>query len=147
MRSSLNTINRLIEAWLDVHYKLVCHLDSRSREKDVELKIPRSIAYVLLTPSNRWRSRVLNLQEPPGAKTVTYIWRSRDQDCNAATKFHHVTSPPSATSWLPSLAPLHCARQLYHHLKKKKFVLTTEWLFWFLGLFCYQRRERTTTLV
>ena len=39
---------------------------------------------------------------PPGAKTVTYIWRSRGRDCNVVY----------ATSRLPSLVPLCCTRQL-----------------------------------
>ena len=46
------------------------HLDLRSREKDVELKIPRSIAYVFTHAqySNRWRSRVPNLRGAPGGQ-------------------------------------------------------------------------------
>ena len=44
----------------------------------------------LLTPSNRWRSRVPNLRGgAPGAKTVTYIWRSQGRDCNVATVWRH----------------------------------------------------------
>ena len=56
------------------------HLASRSRAMDVDLV--RLLTY-LLTPSNR--SRVPNLRRPLGAKTVTYIWRSRGRDCNTVS--------------------------------------------------------------
>ena len=46
---------------------------------------------------------------PPGARTVTYIWRSRGRDCNIATKYHRVMSPPRR---YVTITKLHCAQQL-----------------------------------
>ena len=84
-----------------------CHLDSRSREKEIKLKIPRSIAYLFnhAQCSNSWRSRVPNLWGGggPGAKTVTYIWRSQGRDCNEVAPRDITTGH---TSRLPSLAAL-----------------------------------------
>ena len=82
---------------------------------DVELKISRSITYIFTHAqySNRWSSRVPNLQGREGgggggggagAKTVTYIWRSQGRDCNVAT---------GATPRLPSLAAL--GNKTKHH--------------------------------
>ena len=44
---------------------------------------------------------------PPGARTVTYIWRSRGRDCNVATKYHRMMSPPKRYVTITKLC---CAR-------------------------------------
>ena len=63
------------------------------KSPQIESRNARSLTFY----SRPVRSRVTNLRGPPGTKTVTYIWRSRGRDCNAAT---------GATSRLPSLAAL-----------------------------------------
>ena len=77
-----------------------CHLDSRSREKDVELKIPRSIAYVF-THAQCSNTCAKLAGGPPGAKTVIYIWRSQGRDCNKIAPRDVTTEHMSR---LPSLA-------------------------------------------
>ena len=56
--------------WMFTTNSFACyhHPALRSRAMDIELKIPRSIAYILLTPSNRWRSCVPNLRGAPGGQ-------------------------------------------------------------------------------
>ena len=68
------------------------HLASRSRAMDVELKIPRSIAYVCTHPVTDEDHMCQTYGGPLEAKTMTYIWHSRGRDCNTATKYHRVTS-------------------------------------------------------
>ena len=100
MRNLLNTINRPIEAWLDVHSKLVRLLLPSSFEVKSDGLRAKNTSLDCL----RIYSRPVTDEDhvcqtcggPPGAKTVTYIWRSQGWDCNAVY----------ATSRLPSLAAL-----------------------------------------
>ena len=85
-----------------------CYCDLASRSK----YNPRSIAYVF------W-SRVPNLRGGlPGAKTVTYIWRSQGQDCNTAT---------GTMSRLPSLAALSNKASFNGKVDLVKFTLEQWW--------------------
>ena len=85
-----------------------CYCDLASRSK-YNL---RSIAYV-------FRSRVPNLRGGlPGAKTVTYIWRSQGRDCNTAT---------GTMSRLPSLAALSNKASFNGKVDLVKFTLEQWW--------------------
>ena len=97
------------------------HLDSRSREKDVELKIPRSIAYVFTRA--RW-SRMPNLR---GAPRGPKPWHTFD-----VPRAETATRLPSTTAWRHHQALRHNYQASLCFTALGKYVLVSK-MFLFLG--------------
>ena len=77
MQSLLNTINRLIEALLDVHYELVCLLSPSRLEVKREGRRAKNTSLdhlcIYLRPVTDEDHVCQTCGGAPGAKTVTYI--------------------------------------------------------------------------
>ena len=109
-------MNQLIEAWLDVHYELVCLLSPSSFEVKSDGRRAKNTSLDRLRIYSRPVTNHMcqNCRGPLGAKTVTYIWRSRD--CNTVY----------ATSRLPNLAPL--GKNLGMWFAHQLLTRTQEWI-------------------
>ena len=88
-----------VEAWLDVHYEPICLLSPSSLEVNSDghqaknTSIDHLHVRIYSHPVADEDHMCQTCRESPETKTVTYIWCSWGQDCNAATKYHRVMSP------------------------------------------------------